>query len=111
MYLTINFPQLKNYNKNNDIKKLLTQNMYHEIEQVLLSLSLLHTAEYCDIKMVLSLITNLNAANIFFLIYKLHKIWQNTTRQECFKFNRLQVNTNTTILYRYRIHSFLMLIY
>lgn len=63
--------------------------MYHEIEQVLLSLSLIHTAEYCDIKMVLSLITNLNAANIyFFLIYKLHKIWHNTTRQECFKCNR-----------------------
>jgi hypothetical protein len=41
--------------------------MYHEIEQVLLSFSLPYTAEYCDTKMVMSLITNLNAANIFFL--------------------------------------------
>jgi len=47
---------------------------------------------------------------IFFFIYKLYKIWHNTTRQECFKCNRQQVDTNTTILNRYRIHSFLMLI-
>lgn len=40
--------------------------MDHEIEQVLLRLSFPHTAEYCDIKMVLSLITNLNAENMFF---------------------------------------------
>ena len=42
--------------------------MYHEREQVLLSVSLPYTAEYFDIKMVLSLITILNAANIFFYL-------------------------------------------